>query len=118
MSYDIYLLDPVTKEVLTIDHLHFMRGGTYCATGSDQLHLNVTYNYAKIYYKTMGEKGIRTIYGMSGVESMPILENAIKQLADDKTENYWEPTEGNAKAALIQLMAIARFRPDGIWKGD
>ena len=40
------------------------------------------------------------------------------QLKDDKTENYWEPTEGNAKAALIQLLALAKMRPDGIWKGD
>lgn len=118
MSYDIYLLDPITKEVITIDQPHFMRGGTYCAEGSNTLKLNVTYNYAKIYYRTIGEKGIRTIYGMSGAESIPVLDKAIQQLSDDKTDSYWEPTEGNAKAALIQLMALAQMRPDGIWKGD
>ena len=118
MSYDIYLTDPVTKEPIVCDVPHFMRGGTYCLEGDTKLHLNVTYNYAKIYYFTIGEKGIRTIYGMSAASSIPLLESAINQLKDDKTENYWEPTEGNAKAALIQLLALAKMRPDGIWKGD
>lgn len=30
----------------------------------------------------------------------------------------WEPTEGNAKRALLQLLAMARMRPDGVWNGD
>lgn len=29
MSYDINLLDPVTKETIEINEPHFMRGGTY-----------------------------------------------------------------------------------------
>lgn len=64
------------------------------------------------------KKGIRTIYGMSGAESIPILENAINQLGDDASPDYWEPTEGNAKRALLQLLAMAKMRPDGIWDGD
>ena len=30
MSYDIELVDPITKEVITIDSPHFMGGGTTC----------------------------------------------------------------------------------------
>ena len=118
MSYDIFLRDPVNGQPIILDEPHFMRGGTYCVDGSNELHLNVTYNYAKIYYYKIGEKGIRTIYGMSGADSIPVLDAAISQLSDDKTENYWEPTEGNAKAALIQLRSMAKMRPDGIWYGD
>jgi hypothetical protein len=33
-------------------------------------------------------------------------------------EDYWEATEGNAKRALLQLMALSRMRPDGVWDGD
>lgn len=118
MSYDIYLCDPITGQTIILDEPHFMRGGTYSADGTHEMHLNVTYNYAKIYYRAIGEKGIRTIYGMSGASSIPVLQAAIDQLADDKTDSYWEPTEGNAKAALIQLKVLATMRPDGIWKGD
>lgn len=47
-----------------------------------------------------------------------ILENAINQLGDDVDPDYWEPTEGNAKRALLKLLAMAKMRPDGIWDGD
>jgi hypothetical protein len=66
----------------------------------------------------MGEKGIRTIYGMTGAQSIPILRGAAAMLADDVAKNYWEPTEGNAKRALLQLVALAEMRPDGVWNGD
>lgn len=29
-----------------------------------------------------------------------------------------EATEGNAKRPLLQLAAMARIRPDGVWDGD
>lgn len=118
MSYDIYLLDPVSKETIEIDDPHFMRGGTYCLGGSNQLHLNVTYNYARHFITTLGSKGIRKIYGMTGADSIPVLQAAVDQLGDDVDENYWEPTEGNAKRALIQLITMAKMRPDGVWNGD
>ncbi len=118
MSYDINLLDPVTKQVIEFDFKHHMRGGTYCLGGINKAWLNVTYNYAKHYYHTLGEKGIRTIYGMTGAASLPVLKNAITQLGDDVSGNYWDSTEGNAKAALLQLIALAELRPDGIWNGD
>lgn len=37
---------------------------------------------------------------------------------DDVDTDYWKPTEGNAKRALLQLLAMAKIRPDGIWDGD
>ena len=42
MSYDIELVDPITKEVITIDSPHFMGGGTYQLGGSKELWLNIT----------------------------------------------------------------------------
>ena len=118
MSYDISLRDPVTKETLEVDEPHFIRGGTYKLGGNTELWLNITYNYAKHFYRVMGEKGIRSIYGMSGAESIPVLKKAISELGDDVSDNYWDSTEGNAKKALYGLLALAQMRPDGVWEGD
>lgn len=120
MSYDIKLCDPVTHEVIELDAPHFMQGGTYALDGTRELWLNVTYNYGKFYRRpdVLGEKGIRSIYGMSGAESIPVLDKATAALGDDTDPDYWKATEGNAKRPLIQLRAMAQMRPDGIWSGD
>lgn len=118
MSYDIYMREPVGENVIQFETEHYIRGGTYAVGGTREAWLNVTYNYAKHYYRVFGEKGIRTIYGMTGAESIPVIKAAMAQLADDISDDYWEPTEGNAKKALAQLLAFAQMRPDGIWDGD
>lgn len=118
MSYDIHLLDPVSKKVIEFDTNHQIKGGTYAMSGTTEAWLNITYNYGKHFYRVMGDDGIRSIYGNTGAESIPILESAIEQLGDDIDPDYWKPTEGNAKRALCGLLAFARMRPDGIWDGD
>lgn len=117
MSYDIELTDPTTGHRIVLDQPHQMRGGTYAIGGDSVAHLNVTYNYAR-HFGSVGEKGIRSIYGKTGAESIPMLQAGISALGDDVSEDYWEPTEGNAKAALRQLLALAQMRPDGVWIGD
>lgn len=117
MSYDIRLCDPVTHETLEVDSPHLMAGGTYALGGTTELWLNVTYNYAR-HYHCLGERGIREIYGKTGAESIPMLKAAALRLGDDVSDDYWEATEGNAKRALLQLLAMARMRPDGVWDGD
>ncbi len=135
MSYDISLVDPVTRETLTMDAPHQMRGGTYAIGGTDEMWVNITYNYARWYYKdyAFGEKGIRSIYGLSGAESIPVLKKAISGLEDSDEElpyeeakscfeqgatGYWLPTRTNAIRPLYQLLALAQMRPDGVWEGD
>lgn len=118
MSYDIELVDPVTKQVLELDSPHHMRGGTYVLGGNSRAELNITYNYCSHYRKTIGLNGIRTIYGMTGAQSIPVLKDAANKLGDDVNEDYWKATEGNAKQALLQLVALAEMRPDGVWAGD
>jgi hypothetical protein len=136
MSYDIELTDPVTGAVLELQEPHNMRGGTYAVGGTKRAHLNVTYNYAPMFYRAFGSagsddetscvgqmltvahRGVRTIYGLTGAESMPILTKAIAELGDDVDPDYWKATDGNAKRALLQLRALAAMRPDGLWSGD
>ena len=110
MSYDIELCDPVTKDVLHCEFPHQMRGGTYCASGTTEMWLNVTYNYGKFYCRpdVFGEDGIRTIYGKTGAESMPILKRAIEALGDDVSKDYWEATEGNAKNLCCSYLLLLK----------
>lgn len=118
MSYDIDLVDPVTRKVLLLDEPHQLKGGTYAVGGSREASFNITYNYAPHFYKVLGEQGIRTLYGKTGEETIPMLAEAASKLAADVNVDYWKPTEGNAKAALLSLLALARIRPDGVWQGD
>lgn len=127
MSYDIELVDPVTREVLHVDNRHHMRGGTYAQGGTTELTLNVTYNYRPILVQVLpGESpesgkdftGLRSLYGLTGAESIPLLKKAISGLQDDVDADYWKPTEGNVKQALSHLLAMAQLRPDGVWRGD
>ena len=118
MSYDISLTCPVTKKTLTAEHPHQMAGGTHQIGGTVELWLNITYNYTTTFKKVLGVNGLRSLYGRTGFDSISVLEPAISQLNDDSNGDYWAPTEGNAKAALIQLLTMARMRPDGIWAGD
>jgi hypothetical protein len=46
------------------------------------------------------------------------MQDAVAQLGDELSIDYWHPTEGNAKAALIQLIALAKISPNGVWDGD
>lgn len=144
MGYSIYLSDPVTREVLELDEPHFMRGGMYKLGGDTELCLYITYNYSDWYYRddTFGDRvdtgegstgGIRMLYGMTGLESIPLLErviNVLENLDEDLTEEeikeyrrqgaggYWTPTRKNAIKPLYQLLTMAKMRPDGVWEGD
>lgn len=113
MSYGITLKDPVTKETIQFELPHFMRGGTYAVDGTKEAWLSVTYNYSHYYYEatdkdprfahdevscyyadgTTGpiktEYGIRGIYGKTGAESIPMLEDMIQRI----TEKYQKDGE-------------------------
>ena len=118
MSYDINLLDPVTHEVIQFDTPHQIKGGMYCMGGTTEAWINITYNYGQIYREKFGKEGIRTIYGMTGAESIPIIQKVIDSLSNETNSDYWTATEGNAKRALYGLLSFAKMRPDGIWDGD
>jgi len=121
MSYDISLCDPVTHETLKADSVHFIAGGVRIVGGTEKLMCYVTWNYRKFYRRNdvLGKKGIRSIYGKTGAESIPMLEKAIAALGDDTDDDdYWHATEGNAKRALYWLLEFAKMRPDGVWDGD
>lgn len=118
MSYDISLVDPITRKVICADSNHHIRGGTYALGGTDKLWLNITWNYGPHFRRVLGEEGIRSICGTTGAESLPILRAAAGKLAAGMDHDYWAPTEGNARAAIEGLIALAEIAPHGIWECD
>ena len=118
MSYDLCLHHPVTKEIIMLDEPHFMRGWTYPFGGSREASINITWNYADFFCTVLGERGIRSIYGLSGAECISILKEAMAKLKDDVVDGYWKRAKGNAKTALAQILALSQMRPAGIWNGD
>ncbi len=84
MGYNIYLRDPVTGKAAEVPG-HLMGGGIYVANYrpesgmftaacKTEAHVNITYNYGRHYYEIYEEDEIRVIYGMSGVDSISVLE--------------------------------------------
>lgn len=119
MSYDIYLVDPITKEPMRTALPFYARGGTYQVGGTHQAHLNITYNYSGHYANAFGiADGVRSIYDLTGAQSAQKLLAAILKLGDDVDNDYWKPTEGNAKQALVHLLMLAMAFPTGVWTGD
>ena len=122
MSYDISLVDPVTRETLHSDSTHMMTGGTYAVGGTTEMWLNITYNYANYYYEatdgdprfareevsrvyadgTEGPKevryGIRGIYGKTGAESIQMLKDMIARIEERYKKNgEWISTKREKK---------------------
>jgi hypothetical protein len=131
MSYDLGLRDQGTGEWIELGEPHQMQGGTYQLGGCTTAEINITYNYCSIISRVLPDRlsdheqardgrlrSIRVLYGLTGAESIPMLQKAISELGDDTDPDYWRATEGNVKAALRQCLALAQMRPDGVWDGD
>ena len=132
MSYDVRFVDAEGED---IPLEHDFRGGTYAIGGSATAELNITYNYARIFERVLNtarpesafdkmfggtkQSGIRALYGATAQAIIPRLEAATAMLTGDRGPDYWAPTEGNARAALLDLLAIARaVPPDAVFVGD
>lgn len=62
--------------------------------------LNITYNYSH-YYDECYEEEIEKIYGMSGVESIPVLEDMISFLVNKYQNNgVWTKSKRSKKVYL------------------
>jgi hypothetical protein len=88
MSYDIYLVEPESEEVVEFDEAHHEAGGTHALGGTREAWINITYNYAPHFYRLLGEQGIRSIYNRPAGETVESLRAAIDALADDECEDY------------------------------
>lgn len=125
MSYDIFVHKKDSDETLILNDKNTARGGTYAINGTNEAWLNITWNYAPFFYKTIDvEKGIRALYGKTPEEAIIILNKAISRLdASTESDDYWQSTAGNARKALqnlrgILLQVIDEGHKDVIVDGD
>lgn len=117
MSYTIQLVDSKTRQVLELNY-EFKPWYTKHDEREPCI-LSITYNYSEYYRMAFNDPlGIRCLYGISGKESIPLLEMAISKLPNNTDPNYWAATGGNAKRPLKRLLKMAKQRLEGIWDGD
>ena len=124
MGYSVRIKHEDGKDVL-LPEKHDIAGGTYAVGGTRDARLYVTYNYAGIFARVMGEGGVNQLDGGCVRDSLPLLAKAISALGDARPDDdYWKATDGNAKEALVKLNALAdlalRAFPDErlTWKVD
>lgn len=115
MSYDLRLKDPQTGDTIHLSRPHGIAGGTYALGGTTEAWINITYNYGAFFRQVFGENGISVLHGLTGADSLPVLEKAIGQLHGGRDLDYWKATEGNAKSALLNMALLAGLAPHGIW---
>jgi hypothetical protein len=133
MSYDISLVHPTTKEKYALEEHIYMDGQHFNFDGEQETHLCVTYNYSEIFKKAFGQEltftskldehlggqlrtGIRSIYNLTGEQSIPVLENVINNISHDTSLFYWDAID--TKKVLKNLLFFAKLFPEGIWEGD
>lgn len=120
MSYDVYLQDPVTSETVSVGRHE--EGGTYALGGICEAHLNITWNYAKHFYRTLpipeGTRFGEWLTGLTGAEVIPHLEKSVAELGTVRDRDYWADTAGNAGYALSILLGWARLHPTAVFESD
>lgn len=110
MSWDVWLEDAGEVEL-------FEDGGTLPLGGTTQPDLNIMYNYSPHYYAYLdGDKGIRVMDKQRAGDWIERLASAVDALGTERHADYWEPSEGNAGAALARLLEWAKQYPDATWR--
>lgn len=113
MGYDIYIVDKAGNK-LHSPVKHNIRGSTCCVGGTTDLWLAVTYNYSKQFIKAFEQPdGIGCLNGKPSMTAITMIHDAMNRLGDDVTDRYWDSTEGNAKAALANLIQLCALGADG-----
>jgi len=85
---------------------------------------NITYNVSPMFYAAIPETGIRTIYGKTGAEALPILrvmrhffEENQEELTAMEPDNGWG-TFDNTYKCLCKMVLTSMNNKDKKWSGD
>ena len=114
MSYDITIFDK-HGDAAQLPLRTLPRGSIYRLIQSKEegdrdadVGINITYNYSGAYYYVWPEAGIRVLDEMPILEAIPKLESAVWALGTVRSDDYWESTNGNAGAALNDVLTLCR----------
>lgn len=85
---------------------------------------NYTYNVSGMWYSAEPEYGIRTHYGLTGEEALPVLRGIREHMEDNREdllklnpENGWGDYDGALQFVTDLINASVRHR-DCVWSGD
>lgn len=110
MSWDVLIKDPDGNSA-KIPFGELPTGGTYLvgldADEQTDARLNITYNYSP-YFRIVWEDGLKRLDGLPLNEAIPLLESATWALGNQRDDDYWKSTQGNAGAALHDLLTMCR----------
>ena len=106
MSYSLWLEDKKTGLMCERKKPEVDLGNMLCIGGSDLMEFHITYNYSYYYYEAEGfeEEGIRTIYGKTGEQSLPLLRNLSAQIMKkyfNASKNRWKQTIRQKQVAVV-----------------
>lgn len=113
MSYWVSLQD--AEDCVSVDN--FTDGGTYTVGGSGEADLNITYNYGKRYKEVIPNYcGLVDLLHLKKASDVTqTLEDAVHILGTEQSDDYWQPTAGNAGYALHILLQWAKQYPDAVF---
>ena len=105
MSYDLRIHEEKYPNLMAKVENH-EEGGTFALGGTTDAELNITYNYSKIF-------NFRGLNGKSCKECIEWLEPIVKILGTDRSEDYWESTNGNVGYCLSVILSWCKQHPTG-----
>ena len=81
MGYSLWLEDKKGRICRSKVKRHNL-GNMVCLDGTTEMEFNITYNYSPYFYEVEGfeDNGIREIYGLTGEQSLPLLEKLKKSI--------------------------------------
>ena len=111
MSWNIQIHDNTTGRPRQFESAHQLVGSTYELGGSRHAEINITYNYNKS-FKRAGLNIRKDLNDQPVGPVKRILASAASQLGTATTSNYYEPDDGNAGAALADLLVMCTLCQD------
>ena len=103
MGYSLYY--KIDDERVILDRPHGITGSTY-APGDCEAYMAITSNYAPFI-----DINIPNLDGMTAKEVADIVFPLCQYMSGERSPNYWEATEGNARAALVDLLHLSLLVP-------
>ena len=109
MSWDVEIYRD--GNIVVLPEKHNITGGTYVLGGTREANLNITYNYSQFYNNSLimaynNNIGLKCLDGVSVRVGIDLVAHAVRMLEGAPSDNYWDATEGNAKAALGDLLKL------------
>lgn len=109
MSHWVYLQYDDGRVCIVPPH---REGANYAIDGETEAELSVTYNYNGLFREALDPQGLRWLNGKIARDCIERLEHAIEALGTTPSDDYWQPTPGNAGYALSILLSWARLHPE------